>query len=1355
MFEQWLRHVGRYATLWTLVLGVLLSGSMGCKELDDSEAKGQVVLALQGDMSFPEDVDAVAVYAWLDGDLAFERTYRVAPSGPAKLPALVHLGEGYASGTPLVVRVYGLSEGHPIVVAKAETSVPEDREALLALSLHWLCREDLGEGELSELDGRCGGAKTCSAGACVSSKMPAEDLPDYESKLVYGAEGPDDPRAQCFPTAACFDLGEPLSADEDCVVTLFVPEGREPNFGLRMAEGEGGIEGDSGRYIALDEGSSGWALVVERDVEGGTEVKARLPQAACAELDEGTVADVLGTVACPTKVAALPTCGPWSIIEGEVVAVVLHSEPERDAGAQTESDSGSPDNGSPDSGADSPTLEIVLASGETLGPVALNATLALEVDGVDVEEATWSSSNEDVATVEDGVITTHALGEATIRVEFGGQWGEIVITVAESGLGTTLSAHLVALRLEVEGAELPESLIVNEELEVLAVGTYSNGVERELTDDVTWAATPAGLIEIVEPGVLLARSVGLVEVTASREGISVGTEILVVAPMAGGGDSDASAPPVAAPQRLTLSAAPEPLWPGQSFAFVATLIYDDNSVAVSPAGVQWQSADPSVALVSGTGVVTGVAAGTTFVTATLGAVSVSKAVAVTLPELVTLTVDPLEPLALHAFEQLKATGQYADGSQAELSDSVVWSSSDESIVRVSSGGLLSALGPGSAQVAAAVGGLSATLDVTVVTIDALTLSVQPVAPTPVGRQVQLSAVANANQGAPVDVTGQTTWISSDSSVVQVSADGLATAKGEGTTTVTASYEGVIAELEFTALAAVAEQLVVTPSSAKVGVGTSYALSATLRFSDGSTEPVGASATWSSSDSSIVTVGSTGVVSGVFAGTATVTASVGDLRASSAVTVENVVPDEPKPDLQIVPYGDGGLGRQGEVTAFVLVPARSDQSVPIPDYPSDSDSQRRLAAAIVPIDFSYTQAAEWSVNGGSVALDGPAYVHHTAARVVVTAVYEGFEYRYAFDSIPIASVAIVLNGEVVSDNSEVDWGSRYLPWLRVYWVDDASRDVLSNVEWETSNIAQNGPQIEFDQVGSASLTGTFANKSATVNFDVQPLASDIFAAVPRFEAYLEDVSPRTVGEVLATHVYAVTEQATSDVSADAVFSAIGATATPVNQGESSYFDLDLHTVGTVEVTVSWGGLTKEYTIEVVPQAVLRIVPVQLAHQVEVRGTLVLSAQLEVGETITPLPSDAVTWGSSSESLPVVDGAVTGGPIGSYTVTASYGELNAETEVEVVPVWTVLPAFTSMPTESSRYLQSVLVDTGFGEPSSVEIEFAGSGGAIGHDTIDGPRVSAGIEPGVGYYDLTTTIGNVAYTHRETVEVYVPQE
>src|SRR5271157_3574872 len=78
---------------------------------------------------------------------------------------------------------------------------------------------------------------------------------------------------------------------------------------------------------------------------------------------------------------------------------------------------------------------------------------------------------------------------------------------------------------------------------------------------------------------------------------------------------------------------------------------------------------------------------------------------------------------------------------------------------------------------------------------------------------------------------------------------------------------------------------ITPSTATVSVGNTQQLTATGKYSDGSTGTIsGSSVGWSSSDDTVATITSGGLVTGVKVGTATMTVSDQGVTATATVKI---------------------------------------------------------------------------------------------------------------------------------------------------------------------------------------------------------------------------------------------------------------------------------------------------------------------------------------------------------------------------------------------------------------------------------------------------------------------------------------
>ena len=151
----------------------------------------------------------------------------------------------------------------------------------------------------------------------------------------------------------------------------------------------------------------------------------------------------------------------------------------------------------------------------------------------------------------------------------------------------------------------------------------------------------------------------------------------------------------------------------------------------------------------------------------------------------------------------------------------------------------------------------------------------------VGTQQQLSPVilpAKAARKATV------TFISNDSTIVNVTSEGVAQAVGVGTAQVIASADGVSCVYTITTEldeSMIVNEMDITLASGTIAVGETTSLSLGVLPSSASNY---ANVSLSSSNPAVATVNNFGKVTGVAPGTATITAACGSVTASTTVTV---------------------------------------------------------------------------------------------------------------------------------------------------------------------------------------------------------------------------------------------------------------------------------------------------------------------------------------------------------------------------------------------------------------------------------------------------------------------------------------
>src|SRR5206468_2049098 len=137
------------------------------------------------------------------------------------------------------------------------------------------------------------------------------------------------------------------------------------------------------------------------------------------------------------------------------------------------------------------------------------------------------------------------------------------------------------------------------------------------------------------------------------------------------------------------------------------------------------------------------------------------------------------------------------------------------------------------------------------------------------------------------LTGRTvTWTSSNTSVATVSGSGLVASVTPGSATITATSEGKSSTAALAVTTVPVASLAIASATGIVRVGQTLQLTATPKDSAGGTL-TGRTVTWTSSNAGVATVSGSGLVAGVTAGSATITATSEGKNSTAALTVTTV------------------------------------------------------------------------------------------------------------------------------------------------------------------------------------------------------------------------------------------------------------------------------------------------------------------------------------------------------------------------------------------------------------------------------------------------------------------------------------
>jgi len=241
------------------------------------------------------------------------------------------------------------------------------------------------------------------------------------------------------------------------------------------------------------------------------------------------------------------------------------------------------------------------------------------------DTATWASAMNTIATVSNaaasnGLATGNAMGTANITARV--VIDATTITSAPVAL-TVTAATLVSVAITPATPSVAKGAALN----LIATGTFTDGSTQVMTNAVTWASAATATATVSnafnQHGRATGVAVGTVDISATSDaasGSKVGHVTLTVTPVA------------------VASIAVTPATPAPTVArnatrqFTATATMTDGTLQnITAAGATtWTSSVPANATISAAGLATGVAVGTTQISATSGSVTSNK---------VTLTVN--------------------------------------------------------------------------------------------------------------------------------------------------------------------------------------------------------------------------------------------------------------------------------------------------------------------------------------------------------------------------------------------------------------------------------------------------------------------------------------------------------------------------------------------------------------------------------------------------------------------------------------------------------------------------------------------------------------------------------------------
>lgn len=501
-------------------------------------------------------------------------------------------------------------------------------------------------------------------------------------------------------------------------------------------------------------------------------------------------------------------------------------------------------------GKDYPESSVSIAENESFPLIANIVPLEAKAS---VE---WTSSDNGIVTVKDGVLTGIKVGEATVTAKCPSSGVSTICKISVTPGITSISLNYSVIYMEQYSSNW----------DLRATILPSNVVNK----NVIWSTSNQSIVQVKPNGELTAYWPGTVTITAKSEcgGKTATCKVIV--------DTKIS--------ECSLDKKNLKLKVGDSERLTA-IITPENATNKK---VRWHSSDDAIATVDSTGLVTAKKIGSTAIWANtiIGSHSASCWIEVT-SATVPVTDVLLNQASLSLVEGKSATLTAEVFPSDATNKQVTWSSSNPSVASVSSNGVVTAKSAGKAIITAKSkdGGKTGTCEVTVnaaatavtgISLDKSSLSLTE------GQMASLSYTISPSNATNKSVS----WSTNNSNVAVIATDGTVIAKKAGTATITIKTAdgGKTATCRVTVKEAKTDVTGVTLSMSTMSLEEGYScnLKATVSPSNATDKSV----SWSSSNPSVATVSSDGIVTAKGAGTATITVKTndGNKTATCSVTV---------------------------------------------------------------------------------------------------------------------------------------------------------------------------------------------------------------------------------------------------------------------------------------------------------------------------------------------------------------------------------------------------------------------------------------------------------------------------------------
>ncbi len=825
-----------------------------------------------------------------------------------------------------------------------------------------------------------------------------------------------------------------------------------------------------------------------------------------------------------------------------------------------------------------------------------------------------------------------------------------------------------------------------------------------------------------------------------------------------GGSNSGPPSPETSLSSLAISPSNPSLAKGTMQQFTARGTFADNHVEDLTARVDWSLVDVAPAMgtasIDSAGMLSAKGVGQATISAKFSGQSSSTTLTVTAAPLLSVSVSPSNPsLAKGTMLQFTATGTFGDGSVQDLTNQVIWTSTEGAggtVASILSSGFVTAKSIGTSTISATLQGKVGSTSLTVTAAELATLSISPSTPSMAkGTTQAFMALGTFTDGNSQDVTASVAWTATDvapaSNVLSINASGLATANNVGQSTLVASQNGKSTSTTVTVTAPTLVSISIAPGNPSLPRGATQQFTATGSFSDGSMQNLTSSAIWSATDvapaTNAASITAAGLATGNSVGQSTITVTQGGKSASTTLTVTTPA----LVSISITP-------------ANPSLPRTVTQQFTATGTYTDGSMQNLTSSAI----WSATDVAP-ATNVASITAAGLA-TGNSVGQSTITATQGG---KSASTTLTVTALTLV-SISIAPLNPSLIRGTTQQFTATGTFSDGSTLNLTSSAIWSATDVAPatNVASITAsglatgNSVGQSTITATQGGKSGSTTLTVNPPTLVSISIAP-----LSPSLPRGMTQQF-TATGTFSDGSTQNLTSSVAWSATDvAPATNVATITAAGLATG-NNLGQSTITATQGGKSGSTTLTVIAPVLVSI-SITPANPSLPRGTTQqLTATGSFSDGSMQNLTSSANW-SATDVAPASNvasitatGRATANNLGQSTITASHSGKSQSIPLTVTsPVIVSLAISPSNPSVVKGSTQSFVAIATLSDGSTQNVASGATWTAIdiapatGVATINSSGVATGVEIGMATISATY-MGQNASTTLNVIPICVPR-